>query len=284
MTAPGRKRVDRLMTLVMVGALIVALIPIVLILAYVVIKGVPHLTAGFFTEAVPYSPFATGGGYGAAIRGTIKVVALAALLAVPIGVMSAIYVVEYGRNKRFPVVIGFLTDVMTGVPSIFVGIFVYTAIVLRTKSFSTWAGAVALAVLMLPLVGRSSEIVLRLVPHELREAGLALGMRRSRVILRVVVPAALPGISTGAMLAIARAAGETAPVLLTVFGNQLLVPWTNWSGPESTLTVQIFQDSRSPFAAQQSRAWAGALVLVAGTLLLTVAAGMIATRRRKGAS
>jgi phosphate transport system permease protein len=246
---------------------------------YVGIKGASHLSLGFLTQAVPFSPLSPGGGYGAAVRGTIKVVVLATALAVPIGVFGAVYLVEYGRKRPFAVVVGFLTDVMTGVPSILVGIFVYTAVVLLTKSFSTWAGGVALAVLMLPLVARSSEIVLRLVPGELREAGLALGIRRAKVIVRIVLPAALPGITTGVLLAVARAAGETAPVLLTAFGNQLIVSWGNWTGPESTLTYQIFQDSRSPFAAQQARAWTGALVLVVGVLVLTVAARTLATRK-----
>jgi phosphate transport system permease protein len=277
----ARRRRDRAMTVVMIGALLLATVPLVLILGYVVVKGVSDLSLGFFTQNVPFSPTALGGGYGAAIRGTIKVVALATVIAVPIGVLGAVYLVEYGAKKPFAVAVQFLADVMTGVPSIFVGIFVYTAIVLQTKSFSTWSGGIALAVLMLPLVARSSEIVLRLVPDELREAGFALGNRRARIILRIVLPAALPGITTGVLLAIARAAGETAPLLLTAFGNQLLVPWTKWNGPESTLTFQIFQDSRSPFAAQKARAWTGALVLVAGILLLTVAARTFATRRQR---
>jgi phosphate transport system permease protein len=276
-----RQRRDRMMTILMVASLLLALIPLALILVYVVIKGAPHLSLGFFTQPVPFSPIAGGGGYGAAIRGTIKVVALATVIAVPIGVFSAVYLVEYGQRRPFALVVEFLTDVMTGVPSIFVGIFIYSAIVLLTKSFSTWAGAVALAVLMLPLIARSSEIVLRLVPDDLREAGLALGIGRARIITRIVLPAALPGITTGVLLAVARAAGETAPLLLTAFGNQLIVPWSTWNGPESTLTYQIFQDSRSPFATQQARAWTGALVLVAGILVLTVAARTFANRKQK---
>jgi phosphate transport system permease protein len=269
------------MTVLMTVALVVAMIPLVLILGYVVIKGASHLSLGFFTKAVPFSPTSEGGGYGGAIRGTIKVVTLATAIAVPIGVFGAVYLVEYGQQRPFALVVEFLADVMTGVPSIFVGIFVYSAVVIQTKSFSTWAGGVALAVLMLPLVARSSEIVLRLVPDDLREAGLALGIRRARIILRIVLPTALPGITTGILLAVARAAGETAPLLLTAFGNQLVVPWSKWNGPESTLTYQIFQDSRSPFAAQQARAWTGALVLVAGILLLTVAARTVATRKQR---
>jgi phosphate transport system permease protein len=268
-----------MMTALMVLCLLVALLPLTFILVYLVIKGAPHLSLAFFTQPVPFSPLAGGGGYGAAIRGTIKVVALATVVAVPLGVLSAVYLVEYGKGRPFARVVEFLTDVMTGVPSIFVGIFIYSAIVLLTKSFSTWAGGIALAVLMLPLIARSSEIVLRLVPDELREAGLALGIGRARIITRIVIPTALPGITTGVLLAVARAAGETAPLLLTAFGNQLIVPWTTWNGPESTLTYQIFQDSRSPFAAQQARAWTGALVLVVGILVLTIAARTLANRK-----
>lgn len=274
-----RRRRNRLMTAAMVAALLVAVAPLLLILLYVAVKGGSHLSLSFLTQAVPFSPTAGGGGYGAAIRGTLKVVAFATVSSVPIGVLSAVYIVEYGRGRRFALVVQFLTDVMTGVPSIFVGIFVYTAIVAQTKSFSTYAGGIALAVLMLPLIARSAEIVLRLVPDDLREAGYALGVKRFRIILGVVLPTALPGITTGIVLAVARAAGETAPVLLTAFGNQLIVPWSNWTGPESTLTYQIFQDSGSPFAAQQSRAWTGALILVAGVLAITVAARTFATRR-----
>lgn len=281
MNLSSRRRMrDRLMTALMVAALAVAVVPLVLILGYVVVKGASHLSFGFFTQPVPFIPTAEGGGYGAAIRGTVKAVLLATVIAAPIGVLAAVYVVEYGGGRPFALVVQFLADVMSGVPSIFVGIFVYSAIVVQTKSFSTWAGALALAVLMLPLVTRASEIVLRLVPDDLREAGYALGVRRATVILRIVIPSALPGLTTGVLLAVARAAGETAPLLLTAFGNQLVVPWTVWNGPESTLTYQIFQDSRSPFAAQQARAWTGALMLVSGILILNVIARAAARRQK----
>jgi phosphate transport system permease protein len=179
-------------------------------------------------------------------------------------------------------VVRFLADVMTGIPSIFVGIFVFTAVVLTTHSFSSWAGGLSLGILMLPIIVRTAEEALRLVPDTLREASLALGIRRWRTIASVVLPTALPGITTGALLAVARAAGETAPLLLTAFGNQLLVGWGNWTGPESSLTLEIFTNSRSPFPAQQARAWTGALVLILGVLVLSLLArGLVMRRSRR---
>jgi phosphate transport system permease protein len=155
--------------------------------------------------------------------------------------------------------------------------------VLATKSFSTWSGGVALGILMLPVIVRASEEALRLVPETLREASLALGVRKWRTIVSVVLPTALPGITTGVLLSVARAAGETAPLLLTAFGNQLLVPWTSWSGPESSLTLEIYTNSRSSIATQVSRAWTGALVLILGVLLLSIAARAVTNRRARRA-
>jgi phosphate transport system permease protein len=278
-----RRRRDRIMTGAMVLAVLVAVVPLVLILAYVVIKGVSDLSWSFFTNPVPFVATAAGGGYGAGIRGTIKMVALGTVVAVPIGVLAAMYLSEYQREGLLATPVRFFADVMTGIPSIFVGIFVFTVVVLATHSFSSWAGGLALGILMLPLIVRTSEEALRLVPGSLREASLALGVRKWRTIISVVLPTALPGIVTGALLAVARAAGETAPLLLTSFGNQLLVPWTGWGGPEASLTLEIFTDSRSPFPAQQARAWTGALVLIFGVLVVSVAARTVATRRSRGA-
>jgi phosphate transport system permease protein len=279
--ARRRRRVDRLMTGVMVAALLVALVPLVLILYQVVRKGAGGLSWAFLTEPEPFAQLSGGGGFGAGVRGTIKVVAIGSVLSIPIGIFAAVYLVEYGGSRLFARLVRFFTDVMTGVPSIFVGIFVYTLVVLSTGSFSTWAGGLALGVLMLPIVVRSSEEILKLVPSELREASYALGTPRWRTIVSVVLPAAASGLTTGALLAIARAAGETAPLLLTAFGNQLLVPWTQVNGPESTLTYQIYQSSNSPFLHAQARAWTGALVLVLGILALSVAARTIALRQSR---
>lgn len=178
-----------------------------------------------------------------------------------------------------PSTVRFIADVMTGIPSIFVGIFVFTAVVLVTHTFSSWVGGVALGILMLPVIVRTTEEAINLVPGALRDAALALGVRRWRTIVSVVLPTALPTITTGVLLAIARAAGETAPLLLTAFGNQAIVPWTSWNGPEASLTLQIFVDSRSPFPAQQARAWTGALVLISGVLIVSLIARAVIARR-----
>jgi phosphate transport system permease protein len=276
-----RRRTDRIMTGVMVGTVVVAIVPLGLILAEVILKGVGQLSGSFFTQPEPFIQTATGGGFAAGIRGTIKMVALGTIVSVPIGVMAGIYLSEFRSRGPLPAVVRFFADVMTGVPSIFVGIFVFTVVVLTTHSFSSWAAGVALAILMLPVIVRTSEEALRLVPDSIREASLALGVRRWRTIVGVVLPAALPGIMTGVLLSVARAAGETAPLLLTAFGNQLIVPWTSWNGPETSLTLQIFNDSRSPFLTQQARAWTGALVLILGVLVLSIAARTVVARRSR---
>lgn len=280
----ARRRRDRAMVGAMVVAVLAAIVPLGLILADVVVKGASHLSAGFLTQPAPYVATTAGGGYGAGIRGTIKMVALGTALAVPVGVLAAVYLSEYQPRGPLATVVRFSADVMTGIPSIFVGIFVFTVVVAATHSFSTWAGGVALGVLMLPVIVRTAEEALRLVPGALREASLALGVRRWRTIISVMLPAALPGIATGALLAVARAAGETAPLLLTAFGSQLLVGWGSWGGPEESLTLQIFTDSRSPFPAQQARAWTGALVIILGVLILSLAARAVIARtaRRRG--
>jgi phosphate transport system permease protein len=278
-----RRRFDRFMVGAMVAASVVALVPLLFILGDVVAKGISQLSASFFTQPEPFAATAAGGGFGAGIRGTIKMVGLGTVLAVPIGLLAAIYLREYQPRGPLATAVRFFADVMTGIPSIFVGIFVFTAVVLATHSFSSWAGGVALGILMLPVIVRTSEESLRLVPDTLREASLALGVRRWRTIVSVVLPAALPGITTGVLLAVARAAGETAPLLLTAFGNQLLVGWGSWNGPEAALTLEIFNDSRSPFPAQQARAWTGALVLILGILILSLAARAVVARRSRSA-
>ena len=277
----SRRRIDRLMVGVMITAVLLAVVPLVFILIDVVAKGVGQLSGAFFTQPEPFAVTAPGGGFGAGVRGTIKMVALGTVVAVPIGVLAAVYLSEYHARGPLAATVRFFADVMTGIPSIFVGIFVFSAVVLATHSFSSWAGGLALGILMLPVIVRTSEEALRLVPQQLREASLALGVRRWRTIASVVLPTALPGITTGALLAVARAAGETAPLLLTAFGNQLLTGWGSWNGPEASLTLEIFNNSRSPFAAQQARAWTGALVLIAGVLILSIIARAVVARRSR---
>lgn len=277
----ARRRRDRVMVGVMIAALLTAVIPLLLILADVIAKGIGQLNLAFLTQPEPFVQTAAGGGFGAGLRGTLKMVALGTVLAVPIGVLAAVYTTEYRSRGPLATLVRFFADVMTGIPSIFVGIFVFTVVVLTTGSFSTWAGGIALGILMLPVIVRTSEEALQLVPVMLRESALALGIRRWRTIVSVVLPTALPGITTGVLLAIARAAGETAPLLLTSFGNQLLVGYGNWTGPESSLTLEIFTNSRSFLAVQQARAWTGALVLILGVLLLSVAARAVVARRAR---
>jgi phosphate transport system permease protein len=277
----ARRRFDRFMVGAMITAVLMAIVPLLFILVDVVIKGVGDLSASFLTQQEPFAVTASGGGFGAGVRGTIKMVALGTVVSVPIGVFAAIYLSEYQSRGPLATSVRFFADVMTGIPSIFVGIFVFTAVVLATHSFSSWAGGLALGILMLPIIVRTSEEALRLVPPTLREASLALGVRRWRTIMSVILPTALPGITTGALLAVARAAGETAPLLLTAFGNQLITGWGTWNGPEAALTLEIFYDSRSPFAAQQARAWTGALVLIAGILILSIIARAVVARRAR---
>jgi phosphate transport system permease protein len=277
----ARHRRDRIMVAAMVIAVAAAVIPLGFILVDVIVKGARQLSLSFLTQPEPYVVTASGGGFGAGIRGTIKMVALGTVVAVPIGVLAAIYLSEYQPKGPLATTVRFFADVMTGIPSIFVGIFVFTVVVLETHSFSSWAGGLALGILMLPVIVRTAEEALRLVPGTLREACLALGVRRWRTIMSVVLPTALPGITTGILLAVARAAGETAPLLLTAFGNQLLVGWGSWNGPEASLTLEIFTDSRSPFPAQQARAWTGALVLILGVLILSLIARAVIARRSR---
>lgn len=271
---------NRLMTGLMGLSVLLVLAPLVAVLGYVAWRGASALSGSFFTTSEPSDFSQRGGGFWNGIKGTIKLIVVCSALAVPTGIAAAIYLVEYGRG-RLADAIRFVSDVMTGVPSIFVGVFVYTLIVVSSGHFSAWAGAVALAVIMLPIVVRSSEEMLKLVPGELREASLALGVPRWRTVLKVVLPVAAPGIATGVVLAVARAAGETAPLLFTSFGNRFVTGWLDLNQPDSALPLLIYRDARSAYAAAQERAWAGALVLVLLIVALTTIA-RVATLRRAG--
>ena len=211
-----------------------------------------------------------------AIIGTLVITGAAALIAIPLGVLGAIYLNEYGKEKPLARVIRTMSDVMTGVPSIVMGLFIYVVWVTRTKEQSGLAGALALACLMLPIVIRSTEEILRLVPDELRQGSLALGARRWRTTLTVVLPAALSGIVSGAMLAIARAAGETAPLIATI--GIVYKANASLSGPNTALPAQIFRNAQQPFPGGQARAWGAALTLVVIVLLFTLIARLIASR------
>ncbi|MCM2278941.1 MAG: phosphate ABC transporter permease PstA [Oligoflexia bacterium] len=265
---------------VMIGLLAAAcglvLLPLFSILGYVVWQGLPALEPAFFTQ-LPGSVGEAGGGMANAIVGTLTLVGLALLLGLPWGIALGIYLSEYGRG-RFASVVRFSVDMLSSVPSIIIGLFVYAWVVIPMKRFSAVSGGVALALLMLPTVARSTEELLKLVPGHVREAGLALGLPRWKVILRIVVRGSLGAIATGVALALARVAGETAPLLFTAFGNRY---WNQGlDQPIASLPVQIFNYAISPYEEWHRQAWGGSLVLIALVLGLNIS--MRAALRRKG--
>jgi len=263
-----RKAKSDLMMGVTVLATVIALLPLFIILAYLVTKGASSLNLAFFTH-MPAPVGEKGGGMANAIVGTLELIGLASLMGVPLGIGAGLYLAAH-RGNRFATVARFGADVMMGVPSIVVGIFAYAVVVRPMGGFSTLAGAVALAVIMMPLVTRTTEEMLLLVPQELREAALALGVPDWRTTLWVVARTAAGGIATGVILAIARIAGETAPLLFTAFGNRF---WsTSLTSPIASLTVQVYTYAISPFPDWQRQAWAGALVLT--TIVLALELGV----------
>jgi phosphate transport system permease protein len=257
-------------------AVLIAVIPLGLVTAYVIIKGSQVMSWEFLTQRIPRQARTAGGGIGPAIVGTVVITGIAALMAVPLGVLGAIYLNEYGKQSLLARVIRTMADVMTGVPSIVMGLFIYISYVLVVGEQNGFAGALALGCLMLPVVIRTSEEMLRLVPDELRQASLALGARKWRTIVTVVLPAAVSGITSGALLAIARAAGETAPIVLVV-GT---INRPNWSlfGGNTALSAQIFKNASQPFDAAVNRAWGAALTLVAIVLITTLIGRFVAGR------
>lgn len=272
-----RERKDRAVKAFVLATVAFAIVPLVFILGATIYQGSSAFGWEFLTQPPPANPNQEGGGYGPMVFGTLYMVGIAVLLSVPLGIAAAVFLVEYQESKLVAPV-RFFTDVMTGVPSIFVGLFVYSALVVDAGLFfGTIPGAVALAVLMLPIVVRSSEEVLRLVPNDLRNAAYGLGARRRQVVSRVVLPAAGPGLITGSMLAVARGAGETAPLLVTALGGrQIVLALTG--RPQTALPLQILDDARGAFEPAVARAWAGALTLMLLVLLFTVAARLIGRR------
>jgi phosphate transport system permease protein len=270
-----RKTVDYVVRGACVAATLLALVPLVSVLYYVTEKGIGGVNLAFFTE-LPKPVGETGGGMANAIYGTLKLVGLACLFGIPPGVLAGVYLAEFG-GSRFAKLVRFSADVMSGVPSITVGIFIYTIMVLTMKRFSALAGGAALAVLMLPTVTRTTEELLRLVPESLREAALGLGVPKWRATLRVVLRTAAPGIATGVMLAIARVAGETAPLLFTSFNNRF---WADGiDQPTASLPVQIYTYAVSPYEDWHRQAWAAAFVLVAMVLALNILARVLVRHR-----
>jgi phosphate transport system permease protein len=299
----GRLLRNRLATVGMILALFVATVPLVYVSFTVINKGIGVVSTGFLTRDIPTTASgdelqancavaakyggecnttaapATKPGMGPAIVGTLITTGLAALLAIPLGLLASIYLHEYGRQRRLARFIRFMTDVMTGVPSVVMGVFIYTFwVVSFGQGRSAMAAALALACLMLPIVVRSCEEMLRLVPDALREGSAALGARTWKTTLRVVMPAALPGIVSGSMLAIARAAGETAPVLFVIGAANTVREATTVTGQSTTLSFQIYNLTTNGGRLSPEMAWGAALTLIVLVLVLTIVARAVSAR------
>jgi phosphate transport system permease protein len=279
--AGWRRTKNQIMTFLMWLAFVVVLIPLGFVLVTVIAKGASVISWQFLTNnTIPPNVMPVGfGGMGAAVVGTLEITGFAALIAIPLGVLGAVYISEYGGNRPLGRFISFMANVMTGVPSIVIGLFIYTIWVLHF-GYSGLAGSFALACLMLPLVIRSSYEMLLLVPDSLRQGSYALGATKSRVTLTVVLPAAVSGIVSGALLAVARGAGETAPLLFTI----LTVESTNsnlFSGANTALSTQIFVNALSPYVGAEARAWGAALTLIAIAFILMIVARLVTARFAK---
>jgi phosphate transport system permease protein len=267
------------MVALMIVAVVIAVLPLLFILGSLLVHGASSMSLAFFTR-VPVPAGETGGGVVHAIVGTLVIVGIASLIGVPVGIGAGIYCAEY-PGSRMAVVTRFLSDVMNGTPSIVVGVFAWTLIVAPSHHYSAVAGSAALAMLMIPMVMRTTEELLKLVPNSLREAALALGYARWRTTLSIMLRTALPGIVTGTLLAVARIAGETAPLLFTALGNQYLSFKPN--APMAALPLVVFSYATGPYEEWHRFAWAAALVLIIVVLVLSVAA-RLATRQRFGAA
>lgn len=267
-TSPRRRAVNGLMMGLTWVAAVVATLPLLFILFYLLQKGVSSLNVAFFTH-LPAPPSVEGGGMANAIVGTLVVVGGASVFGVPIGIGAGIYLAEQ-KGAPLAVFVRFLADVLNGLPSIVMGIFAWELVVVPMGHFSAMAGALALGAMMIPTVTRTTEEMIRVVPNTLREAALALGYTRWRTTLKVLLPTALAGILTGVLVALARVAGETAPLLFTAFGNNF---WSySLNEPIAALPLQIFNYSISPYDDWHSQAWAGALVLIAVVLIISLLA------------
>ena len=287
-----RRRTDKIMRAAVALATAIALVPLVLIIYYLLHKGLSAINSGFFTsdpnlsQCFPHIPGAPPpppcniGGIKSAILGTLEIVGLATVISVPLGIIVALWLTEYGKQSPFANIVRYFVDVMTGVPSIVFGLFIYTLLVVSHVGGDAvgWKGALALALLMIPIVVRSSEVVLLLVPSSLREAALALGAPRWRVVTKVVLPTSASGLVTGSLLAIARGAGETAPLLFTIGAAH--VTTANLGQPMNSLPTQIFSDLGQNTDQFVNRAWGAALTLVAMILILNLVARAVSRRSR----
>lgn len=278
----NRREVRLLKSRIMTGAVmlcvVLAVLPLVLILGTLLAKGASSLSVDFFTK-MPVPAGESGGGVLNAIVGTLLIVGTASLIGVPVGIASGVYAAEY-PGSRLTWVVRFVADVLNGTPSIVIGVFAWTWIVASQKHFSGFAGAAALAILMVPMVMRTTEEMIKLVPHSLREAALALGYSRWRTTLQVVLMTGLPGIVTGTLLAVARVAGETAPLLFTALGSQYLV--TRLREPMSALPLTVFSYATGPYEEWHRYAWAAALVLILLVFVLNIVARVVTSRSHAG--
>ena len=269
-----RRATSRAVEAFCTAAVVVALIPLGLVLFFVISRGLPALRPEFFTH-MPKPVGEPGGGMANAMVGTLILIGIATAIAVPVGVVSGVFLSEYKRS-RLGSAVRFAADVLNGIPSIVIGVFAYAVAVMPFRRFSALAGGVALGVMMLPLIIRTTEELLRLVPESFKEGALALGATRSRAVWTVILPAALPGIVTGILVALARVAGETAPLLFTSFNNAFFS--TRLDQPISSLTVQVYTYAISPYEDWHRQAWAGATVLIAAILFFSLLARFV-TRR-----
>lgn len=271
-----RKLFGKLMTALAIGCVALAIIPLGSILYTLITNGFSRLSPAVFTE-LPPPPLVDGGGFRNAIIGTLLTTLIGALISVPFGVLTAIYTVEFGRGTRLARFVRFCVNVLSGVPSIIAGLFAYGVVVLVTGTFSAVAGGVALAVLMVPIVERTAEEGLKSIPNEVRQAVVGIGATRFQGVSQIILPAALPFIATGVTLSVARAVGETAPLLFTALFNQYDARGL-WQ-PTASLSVLIYNFAISPYKNQQQLAWTAALVVVALILLVSIAARMVSRRR-----
>jgi phosphate transport system permease protein len=267
-SAGDRRRglVDRLMRGLALAAAVTCVVPLAAIVLFVTVNGIAGINLDLLTK--PPRAMGTGGGAVAAILGSLQLVGLATLIAVPVGILAGVYVNEFG-SRRSARVVRFAADILVGVPSILVGIFVFTFLVLPFRQYNAFAGCVALAVIMVPVIMRTTEEILRLVPGTLREASLALGVPVWRTVLSVVLPTGLAGILTGVMLAVARAAGETAPLLFTALGSRL-VNVGDFGRPMDALPLFIYNNARQPYEALNRQAWGAAFLLMAFVLVVNI--------------
>jgi phosphate transport system permease protein len=273
-----RKAKDAAFTAFMWLCAALALIPLVIIAVYVVSRGWQALSVNFFTKE-PAGPLdAASGGIAQAFIGTAIIVGIAALIAIPLGVLTAVYLSEYGRGK-FAAVVRFVAETLLSTPSIVAGAFIWAVFVVAQQHFSATAGALSIAVLMWPIIVRATEDILRLVSPDLREGALALGVPRWKVVLRIVIPTAGAGILTAIMLAVARGLGETAPILLTALGNDYIN--TNPSQPTDAVPLRIYNYARTPVEALHAFAWGGAVMLLVGVLVLSISARLLSARQQR---